>query len=87
MNHIEGFYFALWCEDKRSLQATRIRNIMADIDAGYSPFGNSIVQQLKELKKVQKDYVETFKWFSGMNVREIDEWCHQDLVKRGAISE
>ena len=87
MNDMPGFYFALWCEDQRSLQATRLRNVLADLDAGRSPFGSEAERALDETKRAHDTYNEYFAGFSKMTVKQIDEWCRSDLVRRGAISE
>lgn len=85
--YLPGFYFALWCEDQRSLQATRMRNITSDLDAGYSPFGSSVRRDFDEVTKASEHYIEKFNDFAKMTVKDIDEWCRQDLIRRGAISE
>ena len=82
-----GFYFALWCEDKRSLQATRIRNIMSDVNAGHSPFSTMVSDQISDLERFDEEYNHTFEMFSHMTVSDIDKWCKEDLLKRGAIEE
>lgn len=82
-----GFYFALWCEDKRSLQATRIRNIMSDIDAGYSPFGSVVKAALEEADRASQEYYDAFADFQKMTVAQVDEWCRSDMLRRGSISE
>ena len=80
-----GYYFALWCKDQRSLQETRLRNMMADINAGYYPFGESISNQVGVLESHDMEYNHTFEMFSHMDIEDIDQWCKEDLVKRGAI--
>ena len=86
-NNMPGFYFALWCEDKRSIQASRIRNLASDLDAGYSPFGSALLGQMQACIASYNEYLEQFKKFSHMTVSQVDEWCRQDLIDRGAIEE
>ena len=87
MDHMPGFYWALWCEDKRSMQATRVRNVASDLDAGCSPFGLLMQNQFKDLIDKYEDYRAQFIRFSEMTVAQVDEWCRQDLIDRGAIEE
>ena len=87
MSEMPGFYFSLWCEDKRSIQAARSRNLASDLDAGYSPFGSALVGQMRSCIDAEQEYVAQFTRFSHMTVSQIDEWCRQDLIDRGAIEE
>lgn len=78
-------WMELWVEDKESMMDTMIRNMKADLDAGYNYFGNSIVKQREAIEAYKKDYDETIMSFAGMDEKYINKWCYLDMKRRGAI--
>lgn len=79
-------WFEIWHDDKESIIATMVRNMAADLEAGYNYFGNSIRKQRAELEAYQASYNDTMEMFKGMEEKEVNRWCFYDLKKRGAIA-
>lgn len=76
----------IWCEDRQCMLNTMTRNMVADLDAGYDYFGNSITRQramIEEYKRETDDQMEAFKF---MNDEQVNHWCYIDLKRRGAIA-
>lgn len=78
-------WFRIWEEDQESLLSTMIRNMSADIDAGYSPFGITIKDQERKIKKFENNYKDQIMKFAAMQENEVDRWCFYNLKSRGAI--
>ena len=88
MDRMPGFYFALWMEDKRSMQMTRLRNVMSDVESGsFSPFSSTIVNQLATIMDMSNEYDRQFISLGKLTMTQADEWCRADLIKRGVITE
>lgn len=79
-------WFTIWFEDKRSILATMMRNLQADLDAGYSPDGNSARKQGEKILAYQKQFESEMDGFNDMTHEEIEHWCYRDLLRRGAIA-
>ena len=76
----------IWYEDRQYMLNTMTRNMVADLDAGYDYFGNSITKQramIEEYKRETDDQMEAFKF---MNEAQVNHWCYIDLKRRGAIA-
>lgn len=84
---MEGKWFSIWMEDKRTLQITRLRNLLSDAENGMSPFSDAFMDQWNNMVNAYERYEEEFSKFSGMTISQIDAWCREDLIKRGAIEE
>lgn len=78
-------WFTVWFSDKRSLLATMVRNLSADLDAGRDYFGDSATRQREEIEACQKQFESELDGFNGMSPEEISHWCYRDLLRRGAI--
>lgn len=78
-------WFTIWLEDKRSLLATMVRNLSADLDAGYDCFGNSVRRQREEIEAFRVKFEAEMDGFNGMTPEAINHWCYKDLKRRGAI--
>lgn len=78
-------WFTIWLEDKRSILATMMRNLQSDIDAGYSPDGNSVRKQGEEILAYQSKFESEMDRFEEMTADEVNHWCYRDLLRRGAI--
>lgn len=79
-------WFELWYEDKESILATMIRNMQADLDAGYNYFGNSIIKQRQDIDDYKEEFdaqMENLKMMDSDS--KVNRWCYLDLKKRGAI--
>lgn len=79
-------YITMWIEDKKSILETMIRNMNADLAAGYDPNGNSITQQKRDIKLYEFDMNTQINDFSKMDESKANRWCYYDLVNRGAIT-
>ena len=78
-------WFEMWFEDKKCVRDTMIRNMAADLNAGYNYFGNSIIKQRKEIENYQMDIDNTMELFKTMEEKEVNRWCFYDMKKRGII--
>ena len=81
----KGEWFEIWYEDKTSVIDTMVRNMTADLEAGYNYFGNSIKRQQTMINEYKEDFDEQMDWFKTKSDEEVDRWCFYDLKKRGAI--
>ena len=79
-------WFEMWYEDKQAMVSTMMRNMTADIEAGYSPMGQSIQKQLKEIREYSEMFDQEMQNFRTMDEAKIQHWCYYDLKRRGAIS-
>ena len=79
-------WFDIWFEDKQSMLNIMVSNLTADLNAGYSYFGNSIKVQQKEIDKYKEDFDNQMKEFRVWEMPKIQHWCYFDLKRRGVIS-
>ena len=79
-------YFKLWYEDKESILNTMICNLKADLDAGYSYFGNSAKRQRGEIEAYKYQFDQEIEFLKTLDEKKVNHWCRLDLIKRGAIS-
>ena len=78
-------WFELWNADKQSILETMIRNLHADLEAGYNFRGNCVQRQLNDITSYQLRYNAEMDGFKAMTEDEVNRWCFYDLKKRGAI--
>ena len=78
-------YFEIWYEDKQGMIATMMRNMVADIEAGYDPCGNNIRKQREAVDKYQKEFDYQMEKLAQKDERQADRWCYMDLKRRGVI--
>jgi len=78
-------WFTIWFDDKKSLLATMVRNLTADLDAGRDYFGESATRQRKEIEAFRAQFEAEMDKFDGMTPEAINHWCYRDLKRRGAI--
>lgn len=79
-------WFDIWFEDKKSIMSTMLKNMMADLDAGYNPNGHSIRKQKVNYEEYQMKFEREMDMFKTMEDAKVNRWCYYDLKKRGAIS-
>lgn len=79
-------YITMWIEDKKSILETMIRNMNADLAAGYDPNGKSITEQQTTIRRYEFDMNEQINAFANMDEVKANRWCYYDLVNRGAIT-
>ena len=81
-----GNWLQIWKKDTESLICCMVRNLASDIEAGYDPFGNSITNSINELVKYKSRREMEMKILQEtMNPEQINKWCWEDLIRRGAI--
>lgn len=78
-------WFDLWFEDKQAMMGTMMRNMAADLAAGYNYFDASIAKQRGEIERYKAQFDEEMEAFKGMDEPAVNRWCFYDLKKRGAI--
>lgn len=78
-------WFELWQDDRECMLNTMIRNMTADLDAGYNYFGRCIVNQREEIENYKKETESAFDLFKSMTDTQVNKWCFYDLKKRGVI--
>lgn len=79
-------WFELWFEDKQSMIDTMVRNMRADLDAGYNYFGNCIQNQMRQIDDYKSEFDAQMDEFKFMDEKSVGRWCYYDLRKRGAIA-
>lgn len=78
-------WFNLWFADKTAMVGTMVKNMAADLDAGYDYFGNSIRSQREAIEAYQAQFDAEMDMFKGMEEKEVNRWCFYDMKKRGVI--
>ena len=78
-------WFEIWFDDKNNILECMVRNMQADLNAGYDPLGNSIKSQLADIENYRKAIDSKFDEFSKMENKAVNRWCYYDLKRRGAI--
>lgn len=79
-------WFEVWFEDRESILNTMVRNMAADLNAGYDYFGQSITRQKKEIAEYKEQTDKTLDMFKDMDEKEVNRWCYYELKKHGAIA-
>ena len=78
-------WFEIWYEDKQSMIATMVRNMVSDLECGYDYFGQCITRQRQMIEDYKKEFEEAMDSFKFMEDKQVNRWCYYDLKKRGAI--
>lgn len=78
-------WFELWFSDKQCMVETMVKNMQADLNAGYDYFGNSIRKQMKQIDEYKAEFDKQLDEFKTMEEKEVNRWCFYDMKKRGAI--
>ena len=78
-------WFEVWFDDKQSMVSTMVRNMVADLNAGYDYFGSSIVRQREDIEAYNKVFEAELEAFKSMDEKTVNRWCYYDMVKRGVI--
>lgn len=79
-------WFGMWFEDRMSILDTMMRNLAADLDAGYNPMGAAVTKQKNEIENCRRNFYDTMDQFRLMTEEETQHYCFYDLKKRGAIA-
>lgn len=78
-------WFEMWCNDRRSMIATMVNNMCADLESGYDYFGRNIQKQQQDINRYKQEYETQLMAFATMEHDRINKWCYLDLIRRGAI--
>ena len=78
-------WFEMWFDDKQGMISTMMRNMAADLEAGYDPMGHCIRKQRVDIEEYQMDVDRTMDMFKTMDDKTVNRWCYYDMKKRGAI--
>lgn len=78
-------WFDIWFEDMQSIINTMIKNMQADLEAGYNPQGHCIRKQRVDIEEKQRKFDLQVEQFKNMEDARVNRWCYYDLKKRGAI--
>lgn len=78
-------WFELWVEDKQSMLDTMLKNMAADLNAGYDYFGNSITAQREMIEQYKAQFDAEMDSFKTMDETQVNRWCYYDMRKRGVI--
>ncbi len=79
-------WFEIWFQDKESMLETMVRNMTADLDAGYNYFGNCIKQQREAIDEYRNQFNRQMDEFKLMDDAKVNRWCYYDMKKRGVIA-
>lgn len=79
-------WFDIWFADKQSMIDCMIRNMAADLEAGYDYFGNSIRSQREAIETYKAEFDRQMDEFKMMDEKAVNRWCFYDMKKRGAIA-
>lgn len=79
-------WFDLWFDDKQSILDTMVKNLKADLEAGYNYFGHNIINQRKLIDEYKNQFDKELKNLREMDYKKAEHWCYIDLHRRGAIS-
>lgn len=79
-------YFDMWFTDKENVITTMVKNMQADLKAGYDPMGSSIRQQRAEIEEYRKDFHAKVDELTAMDDKKAERWCYHDMRKRGVIA-
>lgn len=79
-------WFEIWFQDKESMLETMVRNMTADLNAGYNYFGNCIKQQREAIDEYRNQFNRQMDEFKLMDDAKVNRWCYYDMKKRGVIA-
>ena len=78
-------WFELWKADKECMIDTMVRNMVADLDAGYDYFGATIARERAEIEAYKAKYEADLDHIADMEPRRVQHWCYIKLLQAGAI--
>ena len=78
-------WLEMYVSERESMQNTMIRNMSADLDAGYDYFGKSIKQQRAAIDEFRAKFDAVLDMFKTMTDDAVQHWCFYELKKLGAI--
>lgn len=78
-------WFEIWFQDREGILNTMVRNLTADLKAGYDYFGQSITKQRREIEEYKQETDRQMDKFKDMDEKAVNRWCFYELKKHGAI--
>lgn len=78
-------FVALWIDDKQSIIETMLKNMNADINAGYDPHGANIEKQRAAIREYVAAYNAELMKIADKTPQAAARFCKFDLIRRGAI--
>lgn len=81
-----GKWFDIWMDDKEAVINTMMKNMGADIAAGYNYSGRCIREQQDQIASYNADYEAQVMKFASMTDVQVERWCYYDLLRRGVIT-
>ena len=79
-------WYEVWMDDKESILETMIKNLAADLAAGYNYFGECINRQRENIDTYKREFDSQLMSFADMTEGKRNRWCYYDLLRRGAIT-
>lgn len=79
-------WMKMWIDDKQGMISTMMRNLAADLDAGYTYFGQCVQKQKYDIEEYQKQYEKELMALADMDEKKANRWCYFDLLRRGVIT-
>ena len=74
-------WFGIWFEDKQSIINTMIKNMAADLDAGYDYFGTCIRRQQAEIETYKAQFDEEMDMFKDMEEKAVTSMAVQAALQ------
>lgn len=79
-------WFEIWLDDKQAMLATMVRNMAADLEAGYDYFGSCISRQREMIAAYKAEFDAQLMSFADMTEEKRNRWCYYDMLRRGVIT-
>lgn len=79
-------WYEIWYEDKRCMIGTMLRNMVADIEAGYNPVGDNIKSQRRAIDMYEQEFDFQMERLAEKDEKQAERWCYMDLKRRGVIA-
>ena len=77
-------YLEIYTADRDSMLYTMVKNMQADLEAGYDYFGQSITRQRAQIDDFKRRFDSVLDMFKGMTEENVNRWCFYELKKLGA---
>ena len=78
-------YIEMWDADKKSMMHTMYKNMVSDLDCGYSPIGACIQRQKENIARYEAEYFNDMEKLIDMEESAANRWCFMDMKRRGVI--
>lgn len=78
-------WYRIYLQDRRAMLDTMQRNLLSDLDAGYSPQGQSVTTQRKRIDDFKKEFASAIDMLRTISANEREYWCYCELLTLGAI--